>query len=509
MLPRLSKYKRFYNNQYALLHDGYSYDQIMTVSREFIKNTEGTLDCIAAKSYLARLFTSQGRFEEFDTLTKDLKLTGDNLVDYLILDMQSIYYIGLNDPTTDFPKSQEFHNNAQTIAEKMVFQDKWEEAIVRVLGLFRYMALSPDPAKIFNSINQILEIFDSNPSIGGAKYSFLNNLGVAYLTIGKLDLALDLLNKSFNFFSKSDFSIIQIIAIANYYFMKNELGKSKESLAVALERSDQSTNYWLKTMPLRFESIILEHEQKFDDLEKNLVKNLQIANDFGNNYKIFLRNLDLYIFYLNRFKNTDDNVYITKANEIKMDLEQLALKQPNISTIKRLTNYANALIYRFGTIKQKFKAVEIYEELIKIYPHRAQFRLDLIELYWNDLEYDVNGESKARIDELIAELEKLPLMTIETHNSLTISFKILIAKYNFYINGKTKEALESLYSLQSTARSHGYVMIDEKLNKEIMILERDSKWNRDDPSLKERFNKFKITSYIEGAKSLLASEFKN
>lgn len=502
-MVRLSKYKEFVIDQYNLLHEGFSLDYTITKTREFIKNNEGTLDGFAGKVFLSRTLMLQGQFKEFETVINSFESTGDDLVDYFKLDILSLYYSGLNEPTNDRIKSDEFHNKAQKLAEKMVFQDNWEEGIVTFEGFLRIALRTKDPPKRLELINKMKEVMETNQSIQGIKYRNLITLGNGYMSIGELDLAFDAYNKSREFFAKGEYSSIPISVMSRIFFLKNELAKSKELISIALEKSTQSTNYWLKSVPLIHETQILEHEQKIEDLEQNLLKHLKIAEEYGNNVKIFQRNYYLFNFYLNRYKNTENKMYIEKATKIKKVIEQMTSENPEDVTMQRFNDHANAQLFRLGTLIQKVKAVEIYEKLIQIFPNHAFFRLELIELYWDDLEYDINGEAKEKIDTLIEELKNLKYLYPNSLDTISVSFLILLAKYNFYINGKATEALESLLSLQAKAQTYGYKMIEEKLHKEIKILEGELRKNSDDYSIREKLNKIDIKSYIEGAKPLL------
>ena len=119
------------------------------------------------------------------------------------------------------------------------------------------------------------------------------------------------------------------------------------------------------------------------------------------------------------------------------------------------------------------------------------------------MENDINGEVKKEIDKLLADIRKLPFIENQSLDILNGSYRILLAKYEFYINGNTKQAVELLYAIQAKASSYGFKMIEEKVNKEIDTLEKDPGWEKNDLSLQERLDKIKFKSYIEGARSLI------
>lgn len=505
-MTRLAKYKEFFLQQPNHLHDGYSLDEVLTETRNFISENDGTLDAIAAKTYLVIFLISEGKFTETGQIIDSFEKTGDDLVDYLILDVSSNYYHGFNDPSLDISKSDEFHKEALKLTEKIVFQDQWEESIVRNFNVWRILFRTRGQSEILVQAKKFEELLMNSKGLGNFKFRYLNMVAIAYNMAGHLDYALKLYHQALDFFLLSDWSILYLNNIGYSYYWKNNLEKSKEYLSKSFEKSNKSTNYWLKEMPLLLEAKILESEQKFDDLEQNRINSLKLAYQYKNFLKISERYFELFSFYINRFKNTEKREFLEKALKVKEEFDEFMANQATDNTSKRLNAYANALLLRLGTLKQKVQATNIFEDLIKLYPNNPRLKLDLIELLWDDLEYDINGESKGQIDSLMLDLKNLPDFFSKSLEDANVSFNILLAKYNFYINGKGNEALETLYSIQSMAISFGYKMVEEKVNKEIKLLENDSNWVNIDPSFKERLNRVKLKSYIEGAQLFLNTD---
>lgn len=506
-MARLEKYEELFKNHPVKLHNGYTMDQALNEVREFIKTNEGTLDSTAARTFLARFLIAQGEYKELDSVFKSLELTGDNLVDFFILIEKSIYNLGIHNPVIDLILSETQYKQAQSLTNKMKFQDDWEQSIVRVYTLWRGIWGSNTESEIINLLDQIDEIIKTHSELGFIKYRFLGYLGVPYRKVGKLDLAIKTHQTAFDFFSKSDFSLLYVSYLVDDYINKSELTKAEDILSDTSKTFDRCTNYWLKDCYLNSEARILELQQKFEELEQNLIQHVVLANKHNNDLKTFEINLDLFSFYFKRFKSTNNNRYRDKIRNTRRILNEIALKNKEELTIKRLNSYAEAMLFGLGSIKKKAKAVEIYEELNKIYSNDPKFKLNLIELYWNDLEYDIEGESKKEIDKLIDQLQNFSVMKTQALDNTIMSYKIFLAKYDFYINGNTKQALDSLYAKQALAVSYGYKVVEEMLNKEIKLLENNIAWESLEPSYKERINKFKLESYIEGAQTFLNNDF--
>ena len=120
-MARLEKYKELFRTHQDNLHNGYTVEQALDVVREFIKIHDGTLDSIAAKTFLARFLMSQGEYGEFEPLLRSLDLTGNKLVDFFILMEKSLKNLGIHEPTIDLDKSEELYKQAQILAKKIDF----------------------------------------------------------------------------------------------------------------------------------------------------------------------------------------------------------------------------------------------------------------------------------------------------------------------------------------------------------------------------------------------------
>ena len=500
-MVRLQKYKKFFIKGYENYHNGYSYEQVQEEIREFIKTNNGSLDAIVAKTSLCSSFIIEGEFKEAEKILSSLEFTGNELVDYFIYNVSSFYYGGINDPNLDSKKSDEFHNQAKKLSEKIVFQDNWEEGLIKSSELNRVFFLEhQNKSERLELANKYLELFQTNHALGYYLDSYIVVAGAAFSSIGKYNRAIKIFKHSYETFAKSDLSLLHLHNLLVTYLVINELEQAKKYLALALQKANQSTNYWLKQIILEVENFLLSHEQRYEDLENNLVNQVELARDHKNDLKTSYKELDIFRFYINRFKSTENNEFLVKAKKTKERLQILTDNSDDIR-INRRNDHAKAILLSLGSLKQKAKGVEIYEDLIKIYPYYASLKLELIDLYWDDLKYDVDGESKKQIDQLLAQLESYANVQQNDPDNSQISIQILLAKYDFYINQNKDKAIDTLYVIQTKAHSDGKKLLEEKVTNEIKLLENDLNWNSSKYTVKERIENFK--SYIEGAKVFL------
>ena len=501
-MTRLQKYKEFFIGLYENAHNGYSYDQATDEYREFIKNNSGSLDAIVANTGLCSTLIIQGEFKKAEKIVTTLELTGNDLVDYFIYNISSLYYGGINDPNIDSTKADEFHNKAKNLAEKIIVQDGFEEGIIEAYNLIREIFRTKIKVEKLELTNKLVKLFQTNHDLGYFSDNYLVVAGTAYASIGKFEKAIEIYKHCYECFIKSEVSLVYLSNLSVTYFVLNELEQAKSYLTVALQKANQSTNYFLKTRIFEIENLILEHEQKYDEEEENLLKQLELAKEHQNNLKTSYKELNLFQFYINRFKKTENNEFLKKAKKTKEELQLLTENSDDVR-VKRRNSHAKAMLLSLGSLKQKAKAVEIYEELCEIYPYDASYKLELIDLYWDDLKYDVDGESKKQIDQLLTQLESYANVQQNASDNRQVSIQILLAKYDFYINQNKEKALDSLYAIQSKAHSIGQKLNKEKISKEIRALESDLEWKSTDYSIKERLEKVKFKSYIEGAQLYL------
>lgn len=504
-MVRLQLYKEFFLKQHENLHNGYSLDQMLDEIRAFIKEKDGSFDAIAGKTFLCQFLNASGEFKEAEEIISSLELTGDNLIDFFILNVSSWHYLGMNDPTINVSKSDELHKQAHELTKKIIFQDKWEETVVRVLQELRESSKIEDRSEILELTNEFVSLLEKTSEIGYFKDRYILNAGNLYKSIGEYDKALRIFKNCYECFHKSDFCLLHLSNLISTYVRINELDQSKKYLSIALQKARQSTNYWMKEMIFLNESFILELEQGYDSLEINLTNHLKLAKQNQNYRKIAQRELELFSFYLNRYDNTENKKLLEKARILKEEFQVMANNQNDV-TVNRLNKLANAMLFSLGSLKQKAQAVEIYEELINKYPKDPAIKLKLIDLYWDDLKHDIDGEAKSQIDQLLSEIKNLAFMNQKTLTTYSVSFQILLAKYDFYIDKKRDKALESLYEIQLSAHAVGYKLIEEKVSKEIKLLESDLDWNSNDNSIKERLEKVKIKTYIDNAKVFLDND---
>ena len=196
--------------------------------------------------------------------------------------------------------------------------------------------------------------------------------------------------------------------------------------------------------------------------------------------------------------------YLTRALESKNQIMAVAQDYPNNVTIVRFSKLATAFIFKLGGIRKKAKAIDLFEELLVVFPSNLEIKMNLVELYFEDLSTDLIGNTQDRIDALLEEVAQNPLMRNPTTINEYSRYQILVAKYIYYVNGDIPKALDLLYELQAQAEKYSLKRVLEQITREIQILESEvTKWTNIQLSTQDRMKASKINTYLREALNIV------
>lgn len=215
---------------------------------------------------------------------------------------------------------------------------------------------------------------------------------------------------------------------------------------------------------------------------------------------IFWSEYDIFILLNQRYKITRDEKYLILAEQKLIEIQELSKNLSDDKTVKIFTNYAKALILRYGNMKKKVKAIEILEELIEIYPSSIEFSLKLLELLFEDVLQSEDQDTINQIDEL---MEKISKSTLRNNPQAVFSFisqQTLLAKYSYYIKGDPSSVLDILNIAKNKLDNYQLDNLVNTLDAEIDVLEKEiTKWDNLDISVRDRIKKSEFDKYIQQA----------
>jgi pyruvate-formate lyase len=169
-------------------------------------------------------------------------------------------------------------------------------------------------------------------------------------------------------------------------------------------------------------------------------------------------------------------------------------------TIVNYTNYSHSLILKHGNIRKKGKAIDILEELRTFYPNNIEISLNLLELLFKDVIESEDQDTIDQIDELMEQITKIPLRSNPQAVFSYVSQQIFLAKYNYYIKGDPKSALNILNDAKNRITTYKLDNLVNELDAEIQVLEKEiTKWEHLDISIKDRIKTSEFNKYIQQA----------
>ncbi|MCE7737041.1 MAG: tetratricopeptide repeat protein [Candidatus Heimdallarchaeota archaeon] len=291
----------------------------------------------------------------------------------------------------------------------------------------------------------------------------------------------------------------------NLYLLNNRRGdlyEAKKFNQRALEIARRYNNLWAIYINLSFLGDTLFDGGNYDGALELYQEALEYAKQYGDPMVIFSGNEYIFHFYYLRYKGTKEEEFLVEAKSTLNILEDLTHNNPDHAQMLESTLFCRARILKQGNLRNKGKAIDLLEEILKKNPEWQNFpvRLDLLDSLFEDVLLTGDKGTIHQIDELMKELAKIKLI----NNPFVVSFyivqQITIAKYSFYIMGNLKTALDILYGANEHLKMSHFPRLTNKVEIEINLLEKEvSRWDNIDRSVKDRIKESNITSYLQQA----------
>ncbi|MHA2279153.1 MAG: hypothetical protein ACXAC2_25520, partial [Candidatus Kariarchaeaceae archaeon] len=249
-----------------------------------------------------------------------------------------------------------------------------------------------------------------------------------------------------------------------------------------------------------FKGNFLFQEGNYDEALKAFQESLVYRKQHGDPLQIFLGYFKIFEFYYQRFRSSKDKTFLTQAEQTLNDLQELSKTHSEDKTIVNYTNYAHAIIMKYGNFKKKGKAVDILEELLEEYPNKIDISLNLLELLFEDVLQSEDQDTINQIDELMDRIAKVPLRNNPQAVFGFISQQVFSAKYYYYIKGDPSLALKILNDAKDRVITYKLDNLVNELDAEIHGMENElKKWDNVETSVKDRIKKSEFAMYIQQA----------
>ena len=493
------------------IHDEISYHSDIKKANKLLEELKEPLDIAFGKLFLAFHYIS---FEQLGELLEilaevenDNKRFKDQFIKYLINNYYCLYYMGINNPIVSKEKAEIYLDKIEQSYQDIDYEDDWEKYYCNgtyyfTKAMYEY-TIKDDISNAIKLQKKCIEAYSSIPE-DGELYSAGGhvNLGVMYLRSGDFEEAEKSHNRALNLFKKYD-NLGQLWPLSNLSglnFIKGDVQKAKELNKQRLVVAKQHNNTFGIYKSLTQKGFYLFQEGNYDEALKAYQESLVYRKQHSEPLQIFMGYFEIYDFYYQRFKITKDKAFLTQAEQIFIDLQDLSKTYSDNNTVVNYTTYAQALILKHGNIIKKAESIQIMQELLKEYPNNIGISINLLDLLFEDVIQSEDQDTINQIDELMEKISKVPLRNNPQALFRFISQQILLAKYNYYIKGDPSLALDILGEAKDRINAYKMDNLVNELDAEIQVLERElTKWDNLDISVKDRIKTSEFSKYIQQA----------
>lgn len=501
-MNRLAKFKQFHKKIFLEFAD-IDIDLFFTRVLDFAEENNGTIDGDMSLMFLAAWYVVVNEFEEALSILLKLEQSNDPLVKYGALYALHMYYTGHNNPAINLDTANEYREKMELIFAQINFHDDWERYFTETLRggmkMLSEFRIGGNVETQLQLIDELRVIMSKLPEYGYLfKLYFEATIGLIFLPKGLFEEAKQSFERFIQLFQNSDIASVAYKRLAELSIIRSNLVEAEQFMKQGEKAVKRSKNAWILFEAYNMNAYINELKLNYQKAETLRLELIEILVAKKNLLLRFKTHYELVSFYMRMFHLSKDQSYLTKALKCKDTLMDFSRDYPDNITIVRLSKLGNALILKLGGIKDKAIAIDIFEELLIVYPSNMDIKMNLVGLYFEDLSTDLISNTKDRIEVLLEEVEKSPLMRNPTTITEFSKYQILVAKYSYYLNGDIQKALDILYELKAQAEKYSMKQVTEQIAREIQVLESEvNKWTNISLSTQERINQSNINSYVK------------
>ena len=480
-------------------------------ANKLLEELKDPLDIAFGKLFIASYYLSfqqQGKFLEMITeIENENKRLKDQFIQFTINFWYCNYYMGTSDPIVSKGQTEKYFDNIEQSYQDIDYKDDWEKFLCFgdyywIKALYEHH-IRNDFSNAIKFQKKSIEVLSKIPE-EGEYWSAVGhgNLGKYHRENGDFEEA----EKSFNLAlvqrKKNDRldQLWSIINLSELSFIKGDLQKAKDLNMQGLAIAKRFNSSWGIFISLTLKGFYLHHEGCYDKAISTYKESLIYRKQHGDPLPIFRGYFRIFEFNYSRFKITKDKAFLTQADQILTDLQEMSKTHSDNKTIVNYTKYAQALILKHGNFKKKGRAVDNLEELLEEYPNDIEISLNLLELLFEDVIQSEDQDTINQIDALMVKIGNVPLRNNPQAVFSFISQQIFLAKYDYFIKGDLSLALDILNDAKDRINTYKLDNLVNELDAEIRVLEREiTKWEHLDISVKERIKTSEFNKYIQQA----------
>lgn len=457
-------------------------------------------------------------FYKYDLFLRNLKEVEEinkiNPDDFILFNIKNYYFIFYsgstnifrNNSIAGFELATKYYHEEENIYPKIDFYDEWEKNFCEALYYFSqgsyFLMIENNPSKGVEFWEKSNISFTLIPDDGEflSKTHGYNNLGAILRIVGNFEESEKCLLISLKESEKNDnlWQRFPLFNLTMIYLQKGELLKAFEMNARSLNLFNRITDevgmYW----SLEMQGDLLFAEGSYKKALESYQESLEYRKKHQDGLELFKGYGVIFDYYYKYYKISKNKELFTKAEHILNECKKVRDNYPDDQIIKNYTNFYEACILKYGNLKKRAKADEIFENLIKIYPYAWNFVSEYLELLFEDYLVSEDEETINKIDSLITKIYDISL-SITSIDSF-VQQQIILSKYQFFIKNDIPEAIELLNKARVKIAPYKLRFLNSKIENNLESFKQErEKWDKIDITIKERIEKSEFNKYIQDA----------
>jgi hypothetical protein len=421
----------------------------------------------------------------------------------------AFYFSGSNNPEVDFLKSKEYWKASFNLINRN------EELLKKSETWFYHLLMGFKHALRWNLTNDL----DQRINLGIENLSFREKIPIdgeqikAYggvYAIGRLKLQQGKLDEAFEYFSwqpPSPTHWTENVRLDNLSFLEAMRGDLDKAIKIKLDsiKKNQENNflwgvYRGKTV---LASYLLEKGEIKQAKDLHL-QSLEIRKQHDNPIEQVMGYYELIRHLTIEFRLNFDRDILTQAKRYFQEMEKVRAKYQNNITVANFTKISDAIIKKYGRLRERGEALSILEDLVDSYPSWSIFKIDIIEILLEDAQLSNDPEIIEELDNKIDEISKIGLFQNNGFPAKYIQYQILVSRYTFYIKNEPNIALEILFNSLEMIEPCDLVLLKNQVKNEIEKINQQKKqWDGHSASIQDRIREGEINDYVKKAFQLI------
>ncbi|MFX0016815.1 MAG: hypothetical protein ACFFB2_19960 [Promethearchaeota archaeon] len=474
-------------------------------------------DITFARIWIAEYYLySKYNIEKFLSIMVDVEERIAELKDEYLL---CILYLSYRLYYSQIRHNQELSKKYAALAEnsflKLELENTWEKYMIEGIYYMNYLGFRGGTTKeeIERNITYIekgRKSFAKIPDDGEDIVQSLN-FGVAYwyIQIGKLDQAEEYFLQGMEVGKKynSRYLPFNLISLARFYSLKGDIQKAHEysNQGLVTAKKYNQENEIIKALDNI--AYCFFQEGKYKEALASHQESLQYKIQTDQPSMIFLGYNSLFIYYYERFRMENNRLFLKKAGEQLLKMEDLRDKLYEDSLSMFLIKHDNALLLKHGSFKEKAQAIEIFKQLMEVESESLYHRevaIHLMDLLFENVAITEDERIVKEIETIMNRLGEYPLLRDPKAVFGYTSQQILLAKYTYYLKNNGAKALEILKHTMEQMKELQLKNLEQKIEKELALLMQKTHYRGSD--MKEPVDYAEFRDYLQEALDLVKQQ---